>query len=135
MNDRGTASLELALGMAVLVVPAVVAVLAFAPWLEARSLARAAAAESARAAVLADGDNAAVGEAVALEVARGRGLKIDAFDVTMCGGDGCVLTRDGFVTSEVTVNVPLIVTPWGAVGGVVVTATHVEPVDAYRSLP
>ncbi|MFP3914156.1 MAG: hypothetical protein ACLFWM_04725 [Actinomycetota bacterium] len=132
-GEEAGASLELALGMALLVIPALIAVLSFSPWLEARAFVRTAAAEGARAAVLADGDPAAAGAALVADMAIGRGW--DGVEVEMCGGGGCVLERGGFVTARVTVEVPLVSTPWGDVGGLTVEATHAEPVDFYRSLP
>lgn len=144
MTERGSASLELALGFALLVVPALVVVVAFGPWLERRELVRAAAAEGARAAVLATGDPAGAGSAVVGELAAARGLTPDEVGVRMCGGpslpagDGggtCVLERGAVVVVTVTSEVAVLHTPWGTVGGVVVEATHAEPVDAYRSLP
>lgn len=133
MNERGTASLELALGMAVLVIPAVVTVLSFSPWLEARAFVRAAAAEGARAAVLAVGDPSAAGAALIADLGAGRGFESPIIE--MCGGVPCELERGGFVTARVSVEVPLFSTPWGEVGGITVEGVHAEPVDAYRSLP
>lgn len=133
MKERGTASLELALGMAVLVIPAVMVVLSFSTWLEARAFVRAAAAEGARAAVLAEVAPATTGFDVVMDMASGRGL--DEVQVSMCGDAECVLVRGGFVTAAVSVDVPLVATPWGEVGGLTVAYTHSEPVDAYRSLP
>lgn len=135
MTERGSASLELALGMAMLVVPAVMMVASFSVWLEARSFVRAAAAEGARAAVLAEADPAAAGMLVVADMAAGRGFAAEEVAVSMCGGTVCVLERGGFVTAAVSIDVPLVVTPWGEVGGVTVSYTHAEPVDAYRSLP
>lgn len=133
MTDRGTASVELALGMAVLVIPAVVAVLSFSPWLEARAFVRAAAAEGARAAVLAGADPSSAGAAAITDMAVGRGF--ESVGIEMCGGTTCVLERGGFVTARVSIEVPLFSTPWGDVGGITVEGFHAEPVDAYRSLP
>lgn len=136
--------MELALGIAVLVIPAVLAVVSFAPWLERQAFVRTAAAEAARAAVLAEGDPAAAGSAVVADLAIGRGLSPSAVRVRLCdgpewpagtGGGSCVLVRDSFVTVVVTTEVSLMVTPWGSVGGLSVSAEHAEPVDAYRSLP
>ncbi|MFO7293041.1 MAG: hypothetical protein FWJ92_04245 [Actinomycetes bacterium] len=132
MTQRGSAAIELALGIGLLVLPAVIVVLAFSPWLEARAFVRTAAAEAARAAVLADGVPAGTGEAVVAPMARARGY--DA-SVVMCGGNQCSLDRGAYITAEVTVHVPLIDTPWGGIGGLAVTAFHAEPVDVYRSLP
>lgn len=125
--------MELALGVALLVVPAVVAVISFAPWLEARSYVRAAAAEAARAAVLTSGDPTAAGVAAAVAMAAGHDL--EDVEVIMCGGSRCALERGGTVAATVRVEVPLVHTPWGPVGGIGVEATHREPVDQYRSLP
>lgn len=133
MRDAGNASLELALGMGMLVIPAVVAVLSFSPWLEARAFVRSAAAEGARAAVLAEGDPVAAGAALVSDMAVGRGY--DDVTVEMCGGGPCSLERGGYVTVRVATHVALVSTPWGEVGGVTVEAVHAEPVDAYRSLP
>ena len=144
MSQRGSASLELALGFALLLVPAVVVVIGFAPWLERREFVRAAASEGARAAVLAVGDPAAAGSAVVAELAAARGLDPDHVMVRMCGaaavpaGTGrgtCTRERGDVVVVVVQSEVPLFMTPWGAVGGVLVEAGHAEPVDPYRSLP
>lgn len=132
MREQGSASLELALGMGLLIFPAVVAVLAFSPWLEAREFVRSAAAEGARAAVLASGDPAAAGAGLVGDLAAGRGY--DVVEIEMCGGGPCVLERGEFVTVRVAMEVPVVSTPWGGVGGVTVEAFHSEPVDAYRSL-
>jgi hypothetical protein len=91
VTERGSASLELALGVAVLVVPAVVAVVSFAPWLEARAFVRAAAAEAARAAVLAPTDPGAAGARAVSDMAAGRDM--GGVSVTMCGGGVCLIER------------------------------------------
>lgn len=138
------ASLELALGAGLLVIPALVVVVSFGPWLEGRAFARAAAAEAARSAVLAQGDPAAAGSALVADMAVGRGIDPGSVRVAMCGGPPlpagagqgyCLLVRGAMVTATVSVVVPLISTPWGPVGGLTVVASHSEPVDAYRSLP
>jgi hypothetical protein len=133
VTERGSASLELALGVAVLVVPAVVAVVSFAPWLEARAFVRAAAAEAARAAVLAPTDPGAAGARAVSDMAAGRDM--GGVSVTMCGGGVCLIERGETVAATVTVEIPLVATPWGSVGGITVEASHSEPVDLYRSLP
>jgi hypothetical protein len=133
VNERGSASLELALGVAVLVVPAVVAVISFAPWLEARAFVRAAAAEAARAAVLAPADPGAAGVRAVSDMAAGRNM--GEVSVIMCGGGVCVIERGETVAATVAVEIPLVATPWGPVGGITVEASHAEPVDLYRSLP
>ncbi|HSJ35309.1 MAG TPA: hypothetical protein VLB85_09665 [Acidimicrobiia bacterium] len=133
MTERGSASVELALGIAMLVVPAVVAVISFAPWLEARAFVRAAAAEAARAAVLTPAGPAEAGARAVADMAAGRDMA--GVIVVMCGGGPCVVQRGEVVGATVTVEIPLVTTPWGPVGGITVEASHSEPVDLYRSLP
>ncbi len=135
MSERGSAPLELALGVGLLVLPALVAVLSFGPWLEARAFVRAAAAEGARSAVLATGDPATAGASTIGQMASGRGFDASSVHVIMCGDGSCVRERGEYVTAEVAVDIALISTPWGEVGGVTVRAAHAEPVDAFRSLP
>jgi hypothetical protein len=144
VRERGAASLELALGVTLLLIPAVIAVLAFAPWLESRQFVRSAAAEAARAVVVAEGDPSSAGSVVVAELASARGYEAGSVEVVLCGSPpvragemaaGCRLARDELVIVTVSTGVPLVRTPWGEVGSVTVEATHAEPVDAYRSLP
>lgn len=144
MRDRGAASLELALGAGLLVIPALLVVVSFGPWLEGGAFARAAAAEAARTAVLSAGDPAEAGSDVVADMVAGRDIDSGSVSVSMCGGPllppgagqgDCVLIRGATVTAAVSIVVPLISTPWGPVGGITVTASHAEPVDAYRSMP
>lgn len=135
MSEQGSAALELALGIGGLVIPAVIAVLSFAPWLEARAFVRSASAEAARAAVLAAEDPASVAAEVVAGMASARGYSADAIDLSLCGGEECRLERGGVVTVRVAIEIPLVSTPWGGVGGLAVAGFHAEPVDAYRSLP
>lgn len=132
MSQRGSAPLELALGLGMLVIPAALLVLSFGPWLEARTFVRAAAAEGARAIILADGSSGA-GVGLIGEMAEARGLELA--EIELCGDESCPIDRGGYVTVRVAVDVPLIDTPWGTVGGLTVEATHAEPVDLYVSLP
>lgn len=120
--------------MGLLVIPALIAVMSFAPWLEYRAFAGAAAAEAARAAVLAEADPTAAGIGAVTDMATGRDVGLDRVSVSMCGGT-CALARGGIVTAAVTVEVPMVETPWGGLGSLSITRTHAEPVDAYRSLP
>lgn len=133
MSERASASIELALGIVALVLPAAIVVLSLAPWLEARSFVRAAAAEGARAAVLATGDPAVSAHRLISELAAARHYR--EVEVVLCGGGPCRLERGAVITVEVTVEVPLVTTPWGGVGGLNVNGFHAEPVDVYRSLP
>ena len=140
MKERGHAAIELAMGVAVLMLPVVLAVLAFGPWSERRVLAEAAAAESARAVVL-DLDHRAGASVVA---SMASGLAPGQVRLGWCGstpgplaepGGACSLTRGSVIVATVQIWTPLVSTPWGAIGGIWITADHAEPVDLYRSLP
>ncbi len=141
MRDRGHAAVEFALAVGVLLLPVALAVLSFGPWLEHRVLARAAAAEAARAAVV-ELDHSA-GMAMAMGVITGYGLDPSSARLGWCGSTptplnapagSCPLTRGSVAEATVEVWVPLVSTPWGPVGGLWASASHSEPVDLYRSL-
>ena len=142
MSDRGHAAVELALGVAVLMLPVALVVTAFGPWSERRVLAEAAAAESARA-VAIDLDHGA-GAAVVARMTDQHGLGEGEVRMGWCGAESaglaapggvCPLIRGGVVAVQVEVWAPMVVTPWGPVGGLWVSAEHSEPIDLYRSLP
>ncbi len=142
--DTGSAPIELALGVAVILLPAALVVLSFGPWLEARTLVRTGAAVTARyIAVTGNEDGVVPGLA---EVAVASGLGPESVAVALCGGPAaslgdlrastCMpLPRTGVVTVTVYADVPVVSTPWGDVGGLTVEATHVESLDPYRSMP
>jgi hypothetical protein len=142
MKETGHAAVELAMAVAVLMLPVALVVTAFGPWSERRVLAEAAAAESARVvAVTLDHHPGAV---VVSRMTEQHGLSEDQVRLGWCGAGPaglaspaglCGLTRGGIVTSTVEVWAPLIVTPWGPIGGLWVRAEHSEPIDLYRSLP
>lgn len=142
MSDHGHAAIELALGVAVLLLPVALVVTAFGPWSERRVLAEAAAAESARAvAVELDHDS---GVAVVGRMTAQYGLGDAEVRLAWCGaepaglatpGGACPLSRGSIVSATVEVWAPLVMTPWGPVGGLWVSASHREPIDIYRSLP
>ncbi len=140
--DRGHAAVEFAMAVAVLMLPVALVVTAFGPWSERRVFAESAAAEAARAAVLAL--DVSSGSDVVSRATAGFGLDQTLVRLGWCGsvpgslpgGAGvCPMGRGSAVSVELEVWAPLFVTPWGAVGGLWVTAQHVEPVDLYRSLP
>ena len=142
MRDRGHAVVEFALAVGVLLFPVALAVLSFGPWLEHRVVARAAAAEGARVAVV-ELDHSA-GTAMATSVITGHGLDPDSARLGWCGfaptsidapAGSCPLMRGSVVEATVEIWVPLVTTPWGSVGGIWASASHSEPVDLYRSLP
>jgi len=132
-EDRGSAAVELPVGIGFLLVPIVLVLVTVPGLVEHRTVARLAAAEAARVVVLGDGspDSAATAVGVARRLTAG----YESVDVELCGG-GCVLTRGGVVEVRVTVRVPALSIPMvGEVGAIEVSAVHREQVDAYRSLP
>lgn len=141
MRESGHAAVEFAMAVAVLMLPVALVVTAFGPWSEARVWAESTAAEAARA-VAIDLDHLA-GEVVVAAAIESRGLDHDSVRLSWCGASpgpvdssvgACALTRGSVVAAHIEVWTPLISTPWGAVGGLWVPASHAEPVDLYRSL-
>jgi hypothetical protein len=129
-RERGSTPVELALGVALLLLPTMLLVLVLPTWAERQAMVRVAAQEAARAAVLAGDWGAA--RLAAAEVAANHGLAPDAVGVTFDGR----LHRGGTVAATASARLPVVVLPGlGAVGGFTVRATHREPVDPYRSLP
>lgn len=129
--SRGSAPLELVLGVGLLVAPVVILLALVPPLLEARSVARVASAEAARVVVTGDGSAASHMEAVA----AGRAVAGDDAAVRLCGGT-CALVRGGTVDAVVEVRTQVVTVPLlGTIGSLRVSATHREQVDAYRSLP
>ncbi|MEX1280695.1 MAG: hypothetical protein AB1Z55_08220 [Acidimicrobiia bacterium] len=131
-SARGSAPVELALGVGVLLVPVVLLLAALPPLVEYRSTARLAAAEAAR--LVATGDGSPATEATARAAAKAIAGDLDAV-VTFCGGT-CPVVRGAIVEVEVTVGAPAVVVPLvGEIGAVRISASHRERVDDYRSLP
>lgn len=139
MRDRGHAAIELALAVGVLLLPVALAVTAFGPWSERRVAAEAIAAETARAAVLELSHEA--GSSALSDSSDSLGLPSDQVRLGWCGASpaavpagACSFERGAVVSVTVEVWTPLVNTPWGAVGGLWVSADHSEPIDLYRSL-
>ena len=140
-GQEGGVPIEFAMGAALLLIPTALLVLTLPTWVERQTLARSAAAAVARAVAVAPSwsDGTLDAEAVLGELATGGGVGVSEIRWGVCGGgEGeCrpSLERGGGVTATVTVRVPIVVLPMvGTVGGFDITATHVEPVDRYRSL-
>lgn len=140
LADRGHAAIELAVGIGLLMIPTALVVLGFGPWSERAVLAEAVAAEASRGAVLAL--DVSVGNGIGAEMAANYGLASDNLRIGWCGSEptaggagGCTFARGGDVDVAVEVWVPLVNTPWGAIGGLWVHRSHIEQVDLYRSLP
>lgn len=141
MKDRGHAAVELAIAVAVLLLPVGLVVTAFGPWSEHRVLAESMAAEAARAVAVHLDHGSGVDVLVAS--ADSLGVALELVRLGWCGdtlsdvGDatlGCSLTRGSEVIAEVAIWTPMFNTPWGGVGGLWVRSQHAEPVDLYRSL-
>lgn len=142
MKDRGHAAVEFALAAGVLLLPVALVVLSFGPWLESRVVARAAAAEAARAAVV-QLDHVA-GVEMARFVVDTHGVDTESVRLGWCGSPptrlgspagACPMLRGALVEARVELWVPVLVTPWGEIGGIWAGSSHSEPVDLYRSLP
>lgn len=133
-DDRGSAALELPLGLGLLVIP-IALVLAVLPGLvEHRTIARSVAAEAARMVVLGDGSSATADSARSFAEAA-----LDAYadvSVSLCGGSGCAVDRGAVVEVTVALQVPAITIPLvGEVAAIPITVSHREQVDAYRGMP
>lgn len=131
-RERGNATLELVLSVAVLLTPMVMLVAALPVWLEARSVAALAAREAARAFVLADdtGQGRRAAQAVAERIAEDHGVAGRDFSVRVSGH----LARGVSATAHVVLRVSAIRLPVLAdMGRLTITAEHREIVDPYRS--
>jgi hypothetical protein len=150
-GERAAASLEMALGVGLLMVPVAMLVLSFGPGLERRSFVRLAAAEASRAVVISDGEvTGAMAQLAAM--ASNHGYLPGEVAVGLCGAvpaplsaggaSACPasLSRDDIVVATVEMEIPLVLLPFvsdgggrASVGGVVVSASHASYVDLYRS--
>lgn len=138
MSDRGSASIELAAGLGLLLLPLAVAVLVAPTWVSARTAAVAAAQGAGR--IIATGPGTPASEVAARvyveEVALAHSY--DDVEVRLCpGANTCLpLIRDGVVVVEVDVLVPAVDLPGvGVFGARWVSARSVTRVDPYRSVP
>lgn len=133
-GERGSATLELVAGLAVLVLPVVALIAVLPSWAEAATAAEAAAAEAGRVAT-AEPDPAA-GEAAGADagerVLRNRNVEGSVRVAVDTDADGAP-ARSGVATAEVTVRLPALQLPTlGGVGGMDVTREHHEPLDRWR---
>jgi hypothetical protein len=131
--EGGYVSLELVLGLALLVLPVALIVLTLPTWLARQSTARLAAQQAARTGVIAASPEE--GAAAAGAVAADAGLD-PATDLRVAWEPGSSFARGGLVTAKVTVESPAISIPFlGSLGSFPLTATFSERVDLYRSGP
>ena len=131
-RERGYVTLELVAGLALLVLPVGLLVLVLPTWFARQNLARLAAQQAARTAVVSGSFPA--GSAAAAQVAADGGLAPE--DLTLAFTPDSSLSRGGVVTAQATVRMPAVSIPGlGTIGSFTWTARHTEPVDQYRSGP
>jgi hypothetical protein len=133
-DERGASPIELALGILTIVVPIALVVLLVAPVFEARNFVRRAAAEAARAGVLAEVDQLAVAATSVANLAAGMGVASEEISVLFCDGGPCSWTRGAVFVVEVSMPVQRV-SELLPVGELTVRARHSEQVDVYRSRP
>lgn len=131
-RDRGFVTVELVLGLALLVLPVALLVLALPTWFARQDLARLAAQQAARAAVEAESPDA--GQSAAIAVGANDGMAAGQMEVSFAPSSS--FDPGGLVTVNVSVPMPVFVIPGiGNAGSFRWTATFSEPVDTYRSVP
>ena len=139
MTERGSAPIEFAVGVLVLLVPVALLVLSFGPALERRVLARSLAMDVARELVVSGGAVSAESVVRFSRLVETSGVSLTAVRIGVCGGptrpvdtiDACPLGARETVEVEVEVEVEQVLpgTPE------VVSHTHTEPLDPFRSTP
>jgi hypothetical protein len=130
----GTAVIETPVAIVLLLVPMALLVITLPTWPERQTVARAAASQTARTAVLADTweEAMAAGQDTVRRTATNYGLNPGDFVLRWSGS----LIRGGAVTARVTVHMPALTIPGlGRIGSWSWTASHTETVDRYRSIP
>lgn len=133
-RDRGAVTIELALTLALFLIPIALLVITLPTWPERQTVARAAATEAARAVVLAGSwdEGAVTATAIVRQAAVNQGIDADEISLALDGS----LDRGATVTAAVTINMPALVVPGlTSVGSWSWTARHAERVDDYRSIP
>ena len=134
--ERGFVVIEFAAGIAFLVLPVALLVLALPSWAERQSVARVVAREVGRT-VARDG-RCSVGDArrLAAVVAVNHGLAARDVSVALGCAPGATLPAGGSVVVAATVREPGLRVPGiGRVGEWSFTARHAEPVDPYAGVP
>lgn len=131
-SERGTAAIETPLALLLLLVPVALMVITVPAWPERQTVARAAATQAARTAVLADSWDEATAAGEDAVARSGANYGLPAGDLTV-EWEG-TLARGGTVTARITVRMPALVVPGlGRIGAWSWTASHSELVDRYRS--
>lgn len=133
MDERGSAPLEFAAGVLLLLIPVVLLMVSFAPALERRVLARSLAADIGRSVALAGGTFSDTDLAGWSQRVRESGAGSHQVVVGLCGGPMLPIERLASCSNPSVVDVVVRV----AVGGVVgeVQHHHRQPVPRFRSVP
>ena len=135
-RERGFVVVEFAAGIALLVLPVALLVLALPSWAERQSVARVVAREVGR--TLARDGQCATGPSrrLAAVVATNHGVAARDVSVTLGCTPGAALPAGGVVAVAVTVREPGLRVPGiGRVGQWSFTARHAEPIDRYAGAP
>jgi hypothetical protein len=131
-TDGGFVSVELVLGLVLLVLPVALLVLTLPTWFARQDLARLAAQQAARQAVIAE--SGAQGPSMVSEIAANNGL--GPGQMTLSWASSSNFAPGGLVTAQVSVRIPATIIPGlGTIGSFTWTATFSERVDQYRSAP
>jgi hypothetical protein len=117
-----------------IVLPIALVVLLVAPVFEARNFARRAAAEAARAGVVAVESPLDAASAVVADLASGFHVPPESVQVEFCEGGVCSWGRGATFVVKVSVEVSEL-SALLPIGALTVSAQHAEQVDLYRSLP
>ena len=134
-KEHGFIAAELALGIGLLLFPVAMLVLTLPNWSERQSVARAIARETGRSLVISGSCDHGEADEISNVMARNLGVDPSDVEVSLECSPGR-LPRGGELTVRATVRLPGVVIPGIAhVGGWSWTASHVEPVDPYRSFP
>jgi hypothetical protein len=135
-GDHGVVALELALGVAVLLLPVAAIVLVIPTWSERQTSARAIAREVART-VARDGVcRPDVASGVADTMSANLGLPVSGVTVVLECTPGTMLEPGTDLGVTVTVDMPAVELPvLGPLGGWNWSARHRQPVDRYGSEP
>ncbi len=133
-SERGAVAIELPAAIGLLLLPLALLVITIPTWPERQTVARSAASEAARTAVLASSweEGIDAGADVVGLAAQNYGLDPADLTVSWQGAFG----RGESITATVTVRMPALVVPGlTTVDPWTWSASHTERVDDYRSLP
>lgn len=133
MDEQGSAPIEFAAGVLLLLIPMLVLIVSFAPVLERRVLARSLAADIGRSVALAGGAFSDADLGNWLRRVQESGVMSDEVVVELCGAPSVAIENLATCADSAVVDVVVRV----AVGGVVseVEHHHSQPVPRFRSAP